>query len=59
MTYNPLFLPKGSIRSILILLMTGWILAALWYQIVIPESVYIIWAGMIGWYFGDRLDKKQ
>lgn len=54
--YNSLFLPKGSVRSILILMMTGWLLAGLWYGIQVPETVIIIWAGMIGWYFGTKLD---
>jgi len=56
--YNSLFLPKGSVRSILILLMTGWLLAAIWYQKSVPETVVIIWAGMIGWYFGTKLDPQ-
>jgi hypothetical protein len=36
--------------------MTGWLLAAIWYQHPVPETVVIIWAGMIGWYFGTKLE---
>jgi len=56
MKNQPLFLPKGSIRAILILLMTGWILAMITYKIEVPEIVLTIWAGSIGWYFGGKID---
>lgn len=56
MKNEPLFLPKGSVRAILILIITGWLLAAIWYGKLIPESVLLMWAGSIGWYFGGKLD---
>jgi hypothetical protein len=59
---QPLFLPKGSIRAILILIITGWILASIWYEKNVPETIIILWSGAIGWYFGGRIDelkKKQ
>lgn len=55
-TEKTLFLPKGSVRAILILLLTGFLLASIWYQKAVPEQVIIIWAGAIGWYFGGKLD---
>lgn len=56
MEKNALFLPKGSVRAILILVLTGWLLASIWYNKPIPESVIIAWAGCIGWYFGGKID---
>lgn len=56
---EPLFLPKGSIRAILILLLTGFILASVWYQKGVPESIIILWSGAIGWYFGGRIDELK
>lgn len=53
---QPLFLPKGSIRAILALGMTGWFLACLWHKIVIEPQYITIWAGILGWYFGGRSD---
>lgn len=53
---QPLFLPKGSVRAILILTLTGWLLASIWYQKVVDEKVILIWAGAIGWYFGGKVD---
>lgn len=60
MKNEPLFLPKGSVRAILILVLTGWILAMIQQQIAVPESIIILWAGAIGWYFGGKVsDQKQ
>ena len=59
MKNEPLFLPKGSIRAILILTTTGFLLASIWYQKPVSEFVVSIWAGMIGWYFGAKLDEKN
>ena len=53
---EPLFLPKGSVRAILILTLTGWLLASIWYQKVVDEKVILIWAGAIGWYYGGKVD---
>ena len=55
-TNEPLFLPKGSIRAILILLLTGFLLASIWYEKEVPLQVVVIWAGAIGWYFGGKVD---
>jgi hypothetical protein len=55
---QPLFLPRGSIRAILILLLTGWILGAIWYEKSVPESVIVLWAGCIGWYFAGRIQNQ-
>jgi hypothetical protein len=59
MREKALFLPKGSIRAILILVMTGWLLASLWYNKLVPESIIILWAGCIGWYFGGKVDELK
>ena len=55
---QPLFLPRGSIRAILILLLTGWLLAAIWYEKNIPQSVVVLWAGCIGWYFAGKIQNQ-
>ena len=52
MKNEPLFLPAGSVRSILILILTVAILFFLWQNVNIPESVLVLWAGAFGWYFG-------
>ena len=51
-----LFLPKGSVRAILILLLTGFIIASVWFEKGVPIEIIIIWAGGIGWYFGGKLN---
>lgn len=56
MKNQPLFLPKGSVRAILILILTGFLIASIWYQKIVPEQVIVIWAGAIGWYFGGKFD---
>lgn len=56
MQNEPLFLPKGSVRAILILVLTGWLLASIWYNKAVPESVIVLWAGAFGWYFGGKID---
>ena len=56
MKNEPLFLPRGSIRAILVVSLTGFILGSIWQQKTIPEQVLIIWAGAVGWYFGGKLD---
>ncbi|MFZ2153996.1 MAG: hypothetical protein WAV16_02080 [Candidatus Moraniibacteriota bacterium] len=59
MKNEPLFLPKGSVRAILILLVTGFLLASIWYQKEVPLQVIVIWAGAIGWYFGGKIDDQK
>jgi len=56
MKNQPLFLPKGSVRAILILILTGFLIASIWYQKIVPEQIIVIWAGAIGWYFGGKFD---
>ena len=56
MKNKPLFLPKGSVRAILILILTGFLIASIWYQKIVPEQIIVIWAGAIGWYFGGKFD---
>lgn len=59
MQNQALFLPKGSVRAILIIFLTGWISAMLWFQKPVPESIIILWAGAIGWYFGGKIDELK
>ncbi|EKE18782.1 MAG: hypothetical protein ACD_9C00239G0002 [uncultured bacterium] len=59
MKSEPLFLPKGSIRAILAIFMTGTICTALFFQIPLPEFYVVAWSGTIGLYFGGRLDFKN
>ena len=56
MKNEPLFLPKGSVRAILILTLTGWILACIWYQKDVTQTIITVWAGAIGWYFAGKID---
>lgn len=51
---NPLFLPAGSVRSLIALLIvvfSGYYLMS--YQ-ELPETVSTILAMVLGWYFGNR-----
>lgn len=56
---QPLFLPKGSIRAILALGMTGWLLVCLWHGISVDEKYIIIWSGVIGWYFASKSNTTE
>lgn len=56
---NSLFLPIGSIRAILILIITGFILASIWYQKEVSRDIIIIWSGCIGWYFASKANQDE
>jgi len=59
MINEPLFLPKGSVRAILILGLTAYIIISLYNEKVVHEMVITIWAGMIGWYYGGKLNNNK
>lgn len=59
MNNQPLYLPKGSVRAIIILIMTSSIMAMIAFQIKIPEVITTIWAGAIGWYFANKKDNLK
>lgn len=54
MKNEPLYLPKGSIRAILAIIVTTFVCTALYYKIDLPEWFVITWAGIVGLYFGNR-----
>lgn len=54
MKNEPLFLPKGSVRAILAIIMTTFVCTALFFSVALPEYIVIIWSGIIGLYFGGR-----
>ena len=59
MKNEPLYLPKGSIRAILIIALTTFICTSIFFRIPIPEQVIVIWAGAIGWYFGMKVNEQK
>lgn len=58
MKNQPLYLAKGSIRAILILILTIAIIYFLWQNIEVKESIITLWATAFGWYFGGRSNNK-
>jgi len=56
MTQEPLGLPKGSIRAILIILLTIFIFAGLFVGYAIPEVVFDFWIAIVALYFGIRAE---
>lgn len=51
---EPLALPKGSVQAILILILTGGVLVATFEKIEVSKDILIVWAAIIGTYFGAR-----
>jgi hypothetical protein len=51
---KPLFLPTGSIRSILVLLVGISVLGMYAYKINVPPELMAVFNIMIGFYFGSR-----
>lgn len=59
MINQPLFLPKGSVRAVLIIFLTTWITLMFWFSKSIPESVLVLWASAFGWYFGGKNNQQN
>jgi hypothetical protein len=51
---QPLYMPKGSVRAILTLIITIFICVAFFLKIALPEYIVVAWSGLIGWYFAGR-----
>ena len=47
-------MPKGSVRAVLVLLLTGGVLVATFRGLEVSRDVMIVWANIIGVYFGIR-----
>lgn len=54
MIKQPIYLPKGSVRAIILILLTLFIFLNTWFNKETPEIILTIWAGTIGLYFGIR-----
>lgn len=53
--YNePLGLPAGSIRAILVLMLTIFIIQASLRGVIIPEGIELLWFGAVGYYIGYK-----
>lgn len=59
MKTEPLFLPKGSVRAIIALVMTTFVCTSLFYQIALPEYIVVVWSGTVGYYFAGRLTSND
>jgi len=53
---NPLFLPKGTIRAILVLGISAFGMYAIFHKIELPELFTSAWLLALGYYFGIRSD---
>jgi len=51
---QPLGLPKGSVRAILIILITTAIFFAFFFRMEIPHQVVDLWLALVALYFGLR-----
>lgn len=51
---NPLFLPIGTVRAILILVLTALVITQEFRGLHVSAEIIGIWAGGIGLYFGLR-----
>jgi len=47
-------MPKGSVRAILVLILTGGVLIAAFRGVEVSRDIMIVWASIIGTYFGIR-----
>ena len=52
-------MPKGSVRAILILILTGGVLIATFRGIEVSRDIMIVWANIIGTYFGLRMATEK
>jgi hypothetical protein len=51
---QPLGLPAGSIRAILVLLLTIFVIFSSFFGKEIPEAINLIWVGAVGYYLGYK-----
>jgi hypothetical protein len=51
---HPLGLPKGSIRAILVLILTVFFAICIYVEKEIPKDVGIVWISMLSYYLGHR-----
>lgn len=51
---KPLFLPNGSIRSILAILVSITVCALYAYRKEVPVELIGVWGTILGFYFGNR-----
>jgi len=54
--FHPLGLPRGSVRAILVLLLTIFLGACIIVEREIPEQIAIVWLAFLGYYLGHRSD---
>jgi hypothetical protein len=54
MENQPLGLPSGSIRAIIILMMSAFIFFALIFAVTIPKEIYTMWIAGVAYYLGMR-----
>lgn len=59
MTRYPLGLPRGSVRAIVLLLLMAAIVAAMFLDVEIPETVETLATIVAGYYFGARVAETQ
>ena len=52
-------MPKGSVRAILLGLLTSAIIGAMFQNIKVPSDVMTIWAAAFGLYFGSRENQNK
>lgn len=58
--YQPFALPVGSIRALLVLILTGAVIASFFVDaVVLPDGVLELWFGAVGYYVGYRATNNR
>lgn len=58
--YQPLALPMGSVRALLVLLLSCVVFASFAFDwIILPDGVLELWFGAIGYYVGYRTTNNR
>lgn len=58
---EPLFLPRGSVRALITLILTVVVLTSYIFKekIQLPEEILMMWFGAVGYYIGFRTDNSK
>ena len=54
--FHPLGMPRGSVRAILVLILTIFLGACIIVEREIPEQIAVVWLAFLGYYLGHRSD---
>ena len=55
----PLFLPKGSVRAVLALGTTLFVVTALWMGKTVPDAFWAAWGSIVTFYYQGRFQESR